>query len=565
MGFRIGISTKLREKCEGVFELFDELKTPAALRDFAVTTELRLVRECIPNSDELKHDQLISRLLDTGRSWLEPALFDLLDALASRHSEDGIKRKECEDLIAELRQAIPRSEDPDQPGDYQRLAESSESSDGQGVAQQAQRWIEKAGDNLDELALRIALAVFNGTSFDVIERAKKDLLALLSPTPDAPKPSGVPVPLMLRMKEAGAYETDAKPPDWRRVVELHNPDLASEAISYVWQLYREREWRQKLMEWLTSHAAGRSVYVRTRAAVAAGRLAITDYRFVRDNLLDAWVTAEDHQAEYRAAIGMALGVLIREERWTGEVQSLLREWSRSGKQAERWAAMRAYIYVGPYCRPVSEVIMRWRDIAASEPLTFNIPIAGNTYLRLTNSLHLSLADAMMRFFINLAQLPEEEKRPLFESALEGLEKWLIEGDDACLGLFMFATMSRISGPAGDGKTENPPVLLQLLDEQPAQSDYRKRLAGLFVLIMRKAISIVEAKDLLCEWLQWVDSLQDNSQLYEARIEALLAEIIAADKSGRMRGQLSACLRGCGNRNRSAGRVLARLMGEPARL
>jgi hypothetical protein len=567
MGFRIGLSIELREKCVGVFELFDELKSPAALRGFVDIPQLEVVKRCIGITDEINYDRLISKLLDAGRSWLEPALFDLLDALAIRYKNDAIKREACEGLKAELRQAIPRPEDPEQARDYQRLAESSVPSDEKGVAQQAQEWIKKAGDNLDEIALRIALAVFNGTSFILIEQAKNDLLELLQsilppPDPDAPKPSGVPVPLMLRMNEAGAYETDAEPPDWKRVVELRNPDLASEAISYVWERYGERKWRQKLMEWLTSYATGRSVDVRTRAAVAAGRLAMTDYRFVRDNLFDVWVSAEDRQAQYRTALGMALGVLIREERWTGEVQSLLREWSESSEQAERWAAMRAYIYVGPYCRPVSEVITRWRGIAASEVTAVDIHIAGNTYLRLTNPLHLSLVDAMMRFFMNLAQLPVEEKRPLFASALEGLETWLNEGDDSCLGLFMFSTIGRIGAPAEDKQTEDTPVLLQLLDERPAQSDYRQRLAALFILTLRKAVSIMEAKELLCEWLQWIDSLQDNLQLYEARIQALLTDIIAADKSGGTRGQLAACLRGCG-RSRTAGRVLARLAGEPS--
>ena len=107
------------------------------------------------------------------------------------------------------------------------------------------------------------------------------------------------------------------------------------------------------MEWLTDYAGGRSADVRTRAAVAAGRLALRDYRFIRDNLLMKWVDKND--AEYRTAIGMALGFLVHEPTWITEVQDLLWKWSGSTKEAERWAAARAYIFVGASCHPVSDV------------------------------------------------------------------------------------------------------------------------------------------------------------------------------------------------------------------
>jgi hypothetical protein len=256
---------------------------------------------------------------------------------------------------------------------------------------------------------------------------------------------------------------------------------------------------------------------------------------------------------------MALGVLVREEAWTAEVQSLLRRWSESPEQAERWAALRAYIYVGAYCKPVSEVIARWRAIAASEYAAILIQVSDDKALRLKNPIHMSLMDAMVRFFVSSAQIAGEQKRPLFAGILEGLKKWVADAkDDAGLGLFMFTTLGRLIG-AGDGESDGAPVLLQLISDGLTEDEvrYRSQLAGIFEVVMRNGATITEARDLLCDWLGWVDGLQNNSSLYESRILTLCEEIIAADTSGRMRGKLMLCLRDCG-RKQVVERILSKM-------
>ncbi|HEY9282205.1 MAG TPA: hypothetical protein VIP46_02015 [Pyrinomonadaceae bacterium] len=565
VGVTIEISFELREQCVKLFEQCDEFSSPERLRNFAGVMELQLVRRCIPNSDRLDYDLLITKMLMTRRSSLEPALFDLLDALASRYRED-VRGPECAQLKEKIREALLRTENHEQAKDYQRLVEISAPGDREGVDGRAAQWIEEAGDSLDECALRITLAVFHGTTFETIQRAKKDLLGALQelvppppPDPEAPTSTLPPphIPLMRRLKQVGAYETDGKHPDWKKVVELKEPELASEALIHVWQLYREVEWRRKLIEWLTSYAAGHSADVRTRAAVAAGILAIKDYRFVRENLLKRWVYADD--AEYRTAVGMALGVLAREEDWAAEVQNLLWTWSKSPIQAERWAAVRAYIYVGAYCWPVSEVITRWRDIATSELDTVYLQVSEKKVVRLNNPLHMSLMDAMVRFFVGGAQLPAEKKRPLFAGILEGLKKWIAANEaDAGLGVFMFSTLARLSvGAAGNGEADGAPMLLQLASEGPDETGFRAQLAETFEVAMRNGATIIEAQEVLCAWLHWANGLRDNSQLYETHIRALFDDIIAVDGGGRMRGKLAACLRDCG-RNRTAQRILSTL-------
>lgn len=558
----LAISIELRNECVLLFSNFNEFEDPGKLRAFVSVRNLELVKWCIPNTSELEYNELIKRLMEWGRSATEPALIDLLDALANDYTED-VKGKDCIRFIEKLRKELAQSGNFEQARDYEQLVERNAPNDGRGVDKLAEQWIEEAGDNLDELALRITLAVFHGTTFELIRRAKNDLFELLQqlsppPSTQTPTPAIPHVPMMRRLEKAGATETEGKPPDWRRVIELDKPELAGEAIVYAWQLNRETEWRQKLFEWLTKYAVGHAAAVRTRAAVAAGRLAIKDYRFVRDYLLNRWVSEND--AEYRMAVGMALGVIVREEHLTAEVQNLLRRWSASDSLDERWAAIRAYIYVGPYCRPVSEAITRWREIAASESDTDYITFLDDgSPMIWEKPLYMSLMDAMTRFFFYVAQQPGEERRLLYTGILEGLKKWIDDNDrEAGLGLFMFFMIGRMHISSDESEdADSPPLLLQLMDEHLIQTEYRKQLAGLFELLMRKGSTILEAKELLCGWLGWANGLPRNSQLYEARIQTLFKDMIDADSSGRMRGKLAACLHECG-RNRTAQGLLTTL-------
>lgn len=559
------VSADLRIRCVGVFKGCKEFESPSSLRAFALFAHLELTDYWIPRKDELDCNVVLINLLRHGRTWFEPVLLDLLKALARQYEGDW-RQAQCKELEEEIKKALQQPGGSDQDQVYQQLAVISSTSDGGKEEKRAARWIKEAGDDLDERALRISLAVFHGTSFETIERAKNDLLEALQelvpppppPAPDAPAPAPAPhAPLMQRLKKAGAYETDGQAPDWKKVIELKEPELASEVLIHVWQTYRETKWRQKLIGWLTSYAGGRPADVRTRAAVAAGILAVKDYRFVRENLLDLWVERDD--AKYRTAIGMALGILAREDNWATEVQRLLREWSESSEQSERWAALRAYIYVGAYCQPVSEVIARWRSIADSEYASILIQVSEDNALRLNNPMHMSLMDAMVRFFVDIAQMPDEKKRPLFAGILSGLKNWVGEAKiDVGLGLFMFTTLGRLIA-TGNGEPNGAPVLLQLISDglTENEAEYRSQLAGIFEVVMRNGATIMDGRELLCVWLRWVDGLQESSPAFESRINTLFNEIIAADKGSRARGKLAACLRECG-RNRTAQRILSGL-------
>jgi hypothetical protein len=566
-----GISGETRDECVKFFSEIYELNDPDRLRAFAHIRGLELVYGCIDASTKIDYSIFFFKLVTTRKSTLEPALFDLLDELGRHFAKEEFKKQRCQDLKEKIRKELVEAEEQERTNqDFEQLVERTIASDtrvSEEAIGMAEQWIDAAGDDLDELALRITLAVFNGTSFDLIERAKDDLLASLQklvapPIPDDPPAVVRHVPLMKRIQKAGARETIAEPPNWKKVVELQNETVsfASEAIGYVWQQYRERKWRGALIEWLTRYAVGQAVEVRNRAGVAVGVLAIQDYRFVRDTLLKLWVEASGEDSrmagEYRMAIGMVLGVLVREKSLASEIQNLIRTWSESKDRSERWAAARAYIYVGIYCRPISEVIGRWRKIAAFEYPAIGVEVLGETFVKL-NPLHMSLMDAMRRFFVNVAQQPDQDAREQFAGILEGLRTWIAEGqDDSGMGLFMFSSLGQLS-PISEGEVASPPVLLQLIQEDSGQSEYRKQLAEMFKLLMSDGDTIIEARDLLCGWVGWINSLPVGSQSYEQRMQNLLREIIAADTSGRMRGKLTFCLRDCG-RNQAVERILSDL-------
>jgi hypothetical protein len=102
------ISTELREECIGLFCQLDELFSPERLRAFVSVSGLKLVRRCIPLSDILDFDILIINLLRFQHSPSEPALLDLLDALAVRYQGD-MRGVACKELEEKIKKELPRA------------------------------------------------------------------------------------------------------------------------------------------------------------------------------------------------------------------------------------------------------------------------------------------------------------------------------------------------------------------------------------------------------------------------------------------------------------------------
>jgi len=547
-GIPIGlvISVDLRQMCLSLFCDLKEFKDPESLITFVRNNHLTIVLRHLPRQAELILDKVIDRLMEWGKSPQRPALLELIIELEKTYQGEH-QAEECKNCRKSLESWLVSAPRFDQVHDYEALVTTTPKQAPR-VSKSAEQWIDECGTDLDELALRITLCVFNGTTFEVIENAKNRLLALLQETHKSSAGSTAtappPVSVMRRLMKAGAEESDARPPDWKRVILLNKPAIATEALTYVWRMNRETEWRKNFITWLTEHAEENNpADVRMRAGIAAGRLALKDYGYVRDHLFKRWVKINTRAL--RMALGMALGVVAREETLTSEVQRQLLIWSHSDRLDERWAAMRAYIFAGAFVKPTSEVMTAWRHIYNSEPAVVQVELGGYTFQG-PNPLHMSLVDAIMRFFVVVSELPPKQRESVLSGIVEGLNNWVFARQpDAELGLVSFLLLARLVARSDD-KSEAiaAPVLLQQIDPENKQSKYRQQLTQFLANGFRSTSIIRQTNEVICEWLKWINELPAASGPYEQRIHALMADLIASDSTQRMTGKLMSCLRSC---------------------
>jgi hypothetical protein len=424
------------------------------------------------------------------------------------------------------------------------------------------QWFEAVQQDTDDWAFRIALAVFNGAQYTVFAKAARDLAERLRSTPvpiashtlrpaeptttlpEAPAPIKLTPPggpLIGRLKAAGATREEKEivvgdRTEARRVwiVKLDDQTLPSAALTYVWMEYVD--WHEPLIEWLTEFAANQPADIRTHAAIAIGVLAIADFATIRQRVLLAWARKE--KPAFRAAIAKALGVTVSDPRRENEVRGLLRSWAHSKERALRWAAARAYIYVGTTFP--EDALKQWQVIATSEAIRVveDVEITDENEALIwwkINPLHRSLFSAMQTFFLNSVEQPDRV-RPIFEAGLAGLKIW-VEADEKAkravgeegLGMIVFLGLSSLLLPSNGPTVEPnawPPVLLALVDLDSPESHYRTALADLMYRALRAEPD--EILDILRLWLERVD----QDQRYESQLLAVFHDIVAREGHGR---------------------------------
>lgn len=429
---------------------------------------------------------------------------------------DG-ERKEAE--TKELRAAI-RNYQITGGGDNRNFSETD-----------AADWIAQVYDDPAQWAFRIALAVFNGAAWETCMEAASELAACLPPPESAPAQSPPPAPPRLPnplklLREAGGELASA---GTLRVVRLKDPQLARAVLDYVWDEYTRRE---VLTDWLTGLIVSRNFTKRIRAGVATGLLMLTNFDSIRRDVLYDWARAEGERALYRLAIGRALSVAAEGGRLE-EVRDLLRRWTDAPDRSLRWAAARAYIFVGVRC-PVGEVLAQWRAIAEAEEFSTLTVGDGNFYIELVNSLLVSLLDAMERFFIVASDTPEVRQRA-FTEGLIGFKRWSDDGESAHaddgqtgralighFGLLMFIKLARILLPGEAEEGSRPPILLTLIEPEGPPTPYRQCLADMFDRMLRYPSAQPTALDLLQSWLERVE----RNPGYEPQMRLLLSDLLA---------------------------------------
>src|SRR5690348_16553206 len=117
------ISIEVREECLDFFQEIKELNDPDNLRAFSNVKGLEFVYRCIDNSRTLDYTILFTKLVTTGRSATEPALFDLLDALGRHYEKEDDKKQRCQELKEKIRRELLKTGNQDQAKEYEQLVE----------------------------------------------------------------------------------------------------------------------------------------------------------------------------------------------------------------------------------------------------------------------------------------------------------------------------------------------------------------------------------------------------------------------------------------------------------
>lgn len=447
-----------------------------------------------------------------------------LSSLARESTEPTQQKRSQESETRDLRNAV------------QLYTEAPRSSN---EAETADNWIGQFYSDHDEWAFRIALSVFNGGPWDLCMESALELAKRLKSANDSktgmagsvesttPASRSSLSPLKVLAQAGGELLTE----NTRRVVRLKYSQLSREVLDYVWDEYTRRE---LLTSWLSDLVISRNQHNRIRGSIAAGFLMLNNFESIQRGLLNQWARADDSRS-YRQAIGRALGVVAEEGSRLADVQALLEFWASSSEQELRWAAARAYIYVGLRCS-VKDVIKQWRDIAEAEEFASATINFGNIQWVLVNPLHVSLLDAMERLFLNATEIAEV-RRAAFIEGVEGFKQWSddeqLQDDDTDdeggakqvtvgFGLMMLIKLARMILPTEDEWKCWPPVLVTLMEPDKSDSSYRRSLVEVFEQLLLDPASQPTALEILREWLNRVE----KSNRYEAELRSFIDDLLA---------------------------------------
>lgn len=480
-------------------------------------------------------------------------LLDLLGVLRDKRSQEEAQWKELDELFTQvsfyLSSLVQKESETKEFHEAIRNYQFSETEEEISNDSQSETiaWIAGVNEKPDEWAFRVALAVFNGSPWDSCMEAALDLAKRVPPSSSIPSesaPTSPETPLLrnpLRLLQEAGAELVSRPTF--RIVKFKKPQFARVVLDYVWDEYTRRE---ILIEWLTGLVVSPDINKRLGAAIAAGLLMLTNFDSIRRRLLLNWAGAESERSFHRAAIGRSLGVVAEEGSRLTEVRNLLNNWSVSSEKPLRWAAARAYIYVGGLC-PIDEVIANWREIAEAEDYSVVAVRFGDFYGASINPLHVSLLDAMERFFLSITENSEIWQTG-FAEGLAGFKRWSDDEELAAtlalpadenygrqtvfgFGLLMFIKLARILLPGKSDSFSGVPVLLTLVDVNSPSSPYRQSVSELFARMLRDPTTQPIALDLLRSWLESVE----RDPQYEPQMRVVLDDLLVrAEPKSEMR-------------------------------
>ena len=342
--------------------------------------------------------------------------------------EDALK-KQLEELVKEISQEIPVASLDEQRlilKDIKDLHLANQQIKDSGDNLNIAEWFEEVGNNMEEKAFRITLAVLNGAKYSsIIALSAKLLLVLMGQKNENTIPSSQSDPFTptgsARLKYIEVSDVISPFGERVKVAKYKNSGYAYKILEYIWFEYSSPTFRQPFIQWLAEIAVDRQIDIRNRVAIAVGILAQLYFPEIREMILLEWAKKNDRI--YRAAIGKVLGLAI----WNNEIEKdiliLLDNWGNSKNEGFYWAANRSYGYVG--VRHPQKAFEQWRKTFQSTDKLVEYKITPTLHLSLINPLHMSIVDAML--YLLLTVVDTEEYFNVYHTALKHILSWVTAG------------------------------------------------------------------------------------------------------------------------------------------
>ena len=217
------------------------------------------------------------------------------------------------------------------------------------VSKDVEEWFQQHTDRADR-AFMLALAVFNGETYqnvlDGADRLDSRLQQIAAPDSDGGRPvfgTGKSEQLArARARRLSSWEHRSVGSLPVEIVEFENPRMASAVLDFVWDEYGDT--RRAVLDWLSDLAADPDIRLRARAAMAIGRLSLTGFGHIHDEILSRWAGSKVYRL--RQSVAWMLAIPAEDATIAPAVRALLRDWA--DPDSNRWRKLTAANAYGSY-------------------------------------------------------------------------------------------------------------------------------------------------------------------------------------------------------------------------
>ncbi|MRH41173.1 hypothetical protein GH741_00605 [Aquibacillus halophilus] len=214
----------------------------------------------------------------------------------------------------------------------------------QNVQKRIQDWFQHQ-DDFNLITFKIALAVFNEQSYELVSEAAKHLRShligdgsnsLLSPF----KYNKEKLLAEIQAEEFEAAINTHHGITKTRHIKFKNPDNVEAVLYHVWNNYPDEH--QAIFNWIKEVADGDSLSVNERLAEAVAYMCQSeaDFYFLRGELIEPW--AKSDNLNYRLTAGLILSYLSFYKEHIAQIGKLVHSWAKNKNFNLKWTAAVAY-------------------------------------------------------------------------------------------------------------------------------------------------------------------------------------------------------------------------------